>query len=147
MANRRSNGQFERGHTVGRRFQPGVSGNPHGRPRHDRLTLALRDKLGEEMAGEPEQTVAEAIAGALITEALGGNVQAIREIADRTEGKATQASAASDLSDEELNAAIECHINSRARAMLEQRSADKQLSALVGGPDATKLLAIKLLPE
>ena len=42
------------------------------------------------MPGAPERTVAEAIARALIKEAMKGNVQAAREIADRTEGKPTQ---------------------------------------------------------
>jgi predicted transcriptional regulator len=43
------------------------------------------------MPNAPDRTVAEAIARALIKEAVTGNVQAIREIADRTEGKPKQA--------------------------------------------------------
>jgi hypothetical protein len=39
----------------------------------------------------PERTQAEAIAAALISEAIDGNVQAIREVGDRTEGKPAQA--------------------------------------------------------
>jgi hypothetical protein len=42
------------------------------------------------MPSAPERTVAEAIARALIREAVSGNVQAAREIADRTEGKPKQ---------------------------------------------------------
>jgi hypothetical protein len=38
-----------------------------------------------------ERTQAEAIAAALIREAIDGNVQAAREIGDRTEGKPAQA--------------------------------------------------------
>jgi Family of unknown function (DUF5681) len=141
MANRRSNGQFERGHMLGRRFQPGASGNPNGRPRHDRLTLALRDKLAEELPGATEQTVAEAIAGALITEALSGNVQAIREIADRTEGKPTQPHIAVDLSDEGLNAEIEHLLNKEAMAnqrLTENRAATNESEVL---PPTIKLLS------
>jgi hypothetical protein len=72
-------------------FQPGVSGNPAGRPKKALLSDALRRQLAEVMLGAPERTIAEVIARALIKEAVGGNVQAIREIGDRTEGKPAQA--------------------------------------------------------
>jgi len=55
------------------------------------LTEALREHLAEEMPNATERTVAETIARALIREAKTGNAQAIREIADRTEGKPKQA--------------------------------------------------------
>jgi hypothetical protein len=55
------------------------------------LTDALREQLAENALDAPEETQAEAIARALIREAISGNVQAAREIADRTEGKPKQA--------------------------------------------------------
>ncbi len=74
-------------------FKKGVDErrNTAGRPRLTKLTDALREQLAEEMPNAPERTVAETIARALIREAIGGNVQAAREIADRTEGKPKQA--------------------------------------------------------
>ena len=64
--------------------------NVSGRPKITRLTDALRQQLAETLPDAPERTVADAIARALIKEAVGGNVQAAREIADRTEGKPLQ---------------------------------------------------------
>ncbi len=84
-------GKFAHGNKIGKQFPKGVSGNPNGRPKLTRLTEALREQLSEEMPGAPERTVAEAIARTLIREALSGNVQAVREIADRCEGRPKQA--------------------------------------------------------
>ena len=83
-------GKFAPGNKIGKQFPPGVSGNPQGRPKLTRLTDALREQLAEEMPDAPERTIAEQIARALIREAISGNVQAAREIADRTEGKPMQ---------------------------------------------------------
>ncbi len=83
--------KFPPGNKIGNRFQKGVSGNPQGRPKLTRLTDALREQLAETNPNAPEETVAEEIARALIHEAKSGNVQAIREIGDRTEGKPKQA--------------------------------------------------------
>jgi hypothetical protein len=83
--------KFPTGNSIGNRFQKGQSGNPSGRPRLTKLTDALRQQLAETNPNAPEETVAEEIARALISEAKIGNVQAIREIGDRTEGKARQA--------------------------------------------------------
>jgi hypothetical protein len=84
-------GKFPPGNNIGPRFPKGVSGNPAGRPKLTRLTEALREQLSQEMPGAPEYSIAEAIARTLVKEALSGNVQAIREIGDRTEGKPKQA--------------------------------------------------------
>jgi DNA-directed RNA polymerase specialized sigma54-like protein len=83
-------GKFAHGNKIGNRFKTGETGNPSGRPKLTRLTEALREQLAEAMPNAPERTIAEVIARALIREGLGGNVQAIREIADRTEGKPKQ---------------------------------------------------------
>jgi hypothetical protein len=65
--------------------------NTLGRPKKTLLSEAIREQLSEAMPNAPERTVAEAIARTLIREAISGNVQAIREIGDRTEGKPKQA--------------------------------------------------------
>ncbi len=85
------NGKFSPGNSIGNRFKKGESGNPLGRPKLTRLTDALREQLAEINPDVPEKTIAERIARALIREAIGGNVAAIREIGDRTEGKPKQA--------------------------------------------------------
>lgn len=89
-ANRRSNGTFAPGNKLGRKFEPGATGNPQGRPKITAITEALRIQLAEVMPDANERTYAEAIAGALIAEAVKGNVIAAKEIADRTEGKPRQ---------------------------------------------------------
>jgi hypothetical protein len=90
-AKRRTDGTFAPGHSFGNRFQKGESGNEKGRPKLTRLTEALREQLTELNPDATDETQAEAIARVLIREAKSGDVQAIREIADRTEGKPKQA--------------------------------------------------------
>ena len=82
--------KFSPGNKVGNRFKKGETGNPSGRPKLTKLTEALREQLAETLPDAPEETIAESIARALIKEAKNGNVQAAREIADRTEGKPKQ---------------------------------------------------------
>jgi hypothetical protein len=90
-ANKRPDGKFAPGNKVGNRFKKGASGNPQGRPKLTLLSEALRAQLAEEMPDASERTYAEAIAERLCKEAaMAGNVQAAREIADRTEGKPKQ---------------------------------------------------------
>ncbi len=84
-------GKFAPGNKIGNRFKKGETGNKNGRPKITKLTDALREQLAEIAPDAPEETQAEVIARALIREAISGNVQAIREIADRTEGKPKQA--------------------------------------------------------
>lgn len=83
-------GKFAPGNKIGNRFKKGETGNPNGRPKLTRLTDALRQQLAETSPDATEETQAEAIARTLIREAISGNVQAAREIADRTEGKPMQ---------------------------------------------------------
>jgi hypothetical protein len=68
-----------------------VSGNPQGRPKLTKLTEALRQQLAEINPDAPEETIAEQIAQTLIKLALSGDVQAIKEIGNRTEGLPKQA--------------------------------------------------------
>jgi HPt (histidine-containing phosphotransfer) domain-containing protein len=86
MAGKREDGTFAPGHKLGNRFSKGVSGNPNGRPKITRLTDALRQQIAETNTDADDQTVAEQIAKTLIRLAISGDVQAIKEIANRTEG-------------------------------------------------------------
>jgi hypothetical protein len=73
-------------------WKKGQSGNPLGRPKSKTLSDAYRSKLEEPVPNDPEgRTWAELIAEAQIRDAVRGNVQAAREIAARTEGRARQA--------------------------------------------------------
>jgi hypothetical protein len=87
-ANKRKDGTFAPGHKLGNRFKKGESGNLSGRPKLTRLTECLRQQLAEQMPNASERTIAEAIARTLIREALVGNIAAIKECFDRSEGKA-----------------------------------------------------------
>ena len=69
-------------------FQPGQSGNPGGRPKKLPITDAIREELEREVTGG--LSLAHAIARKLVRLALEGDMDAIREIADRTEGKPRQ---------------------------------------------------------
>jgi hypothetical protein len=89
-ANKRSDGTFAPGNKLGNRFKPGASGNPDGRPKLTLLSEAIRAQLAVVAPEADEKTYAEVIAEKLCTEAASGNVNAAREIADRTEGKPKQ---------------------------------------------------------
>ena len=71
-------------------FQPGQSGNPNGRvkdkPFREALILAIKDAESKENSHRALRRVAER----LLDEAAAGNVQAIKEIADRLDGKVPQ---------------------------------------------------------
>jgi len=83
--------KFPTGNKIGKQFPKGVSGNPSGRPKLTKLTEALREQLAEINPDATEETNAEVIARVLIREAIGGNIAAIREAYDRSEGKPKQA--------------------------------------------------------
>jgi Family of unknown function (DUF5681) len=75
-------------------FQPGQSGNPNGRPKTKPITDALRSLLDEPYAGREKRFKGKSNACALATRlyelALGGDLAAVRECADRAEGKPLQ---------------------------------------------------------
>ena len=75
-----------------RKWRPGQSGNPGGRPKKTKLTDAYRQILEELVPGDPEgRTYAQLIAWEMVKSALKGRSDAAREIGDRTEGRARQA--------------------------------------------------------
>jgi hypothetical protein len=84
-------GKFAPGNKIGNRFQKGETGNPNGRPKLTKLSESLRQQIAETNPDAPEETVAEQIAQTLIKLAIGGDVAAIKEIGNRTEGLPKQA--------------------------------------------------------
>jgi hypothetical protein len=78
---------------IGRPFQPGQSGNPNGRPKSKPFKKALSEAL---KAAEDDSEILQAVALALVAKAREGDVPAIKEIADRLDGKVTQPIAGDD---------------------------------------------------
>lgn len=73
-------------------FQPGVSGNPGGRPKRKVWTEAIKEAIEEIDQIDPQQRPRiKLLAQALVAAGLAGEVQALREIGDRVEGKVPQA--------------------------------------------------------
>jgi hypothetical protein len=80
---------------VATRFKPGVSGNPGGQPKEKPFTDAYRKfskySLEKIKALDTEKlTGAEAVAIAMLREAIKGKPIAAQEATDRTEGKVKQ---------------------------------------------------------
>ena len=70
----------------GRPFEPGTSGNPHGRPKAEVcLTVLLRAALAERDE-DGKRTKARAVIDALVSEACQGRTAAIQAIFDRIDG-------------------------------------------------------------
>jgi hypothetical protein len=61
-----------------------------GRQRRSPITSVLQIRLAQQSSEDTQETVAEGIAAALIKRALSGDLRAIREVADRCEGRPTQ---------------------------------------------------------
>jgi hypothetical protein len=80
-------------------FEPGVSGNPGGRRKERPFRDALRKVLAELADDKPPtkpKTKLEVVARAHVEKAIAGDVPAIKEIADRLDGKVPQALIGSD---------------------------------------------------
>lgn len=75
---------------IGRPFPKGVSGNPGGRPKTRPFKDAIDRAIEKAEKGEEGAISLDDIALALFTEAKGGNVAAMKELADRTDGKVAQ---------------------------------------------------------
>ena len=100
--------QKKNGGVTGKGWVKGKSGNPKGRPKKGStwsevanqlldaseldISLTLPNGKKHEITCKIEDgnTIRHAVVGALIVEALKGNIQAIRELADRTEGRPAQ---------------------------------------------------------
>ena len=83
--NRGADGKFLKGNTFGKRWEKGKSGNPNGR------RGAARDILNKILDTEVDDiTKREKLMNRLVMMANNGNLNAIKEVLDRTEGKATE---------------------------------------------------------
>lgn len=122
-------------------FKPGQSGNPKGRPKSITLSEAYRKMLAEvDEQDEHKRTRAEVLAERMYTEAKTGNVQALREIADRVEGKARQTINLSVEKREQLEKAIDGIMRDAERAG-EPCSREDAIAALsVFNSEASELL-------
>lgn len=85
---------------VGRPFQPGQSGNPNGRPKSKPFKDAIQKAL--KAAGD-DKDMLEAVATALVGKAMMGDVPAIKELADRLDGKVAQAIIGGEEDDPAIN--------------------------------------------
>ena len=84
-ANRRKNGQFGNGNNIGNQFKPGQSGNLNGRRN------SAKDILNELLdTSKKDKTRRENIMDKLLMMAEHGNLNAIKEVLDRTDGKSRE---------------------------------------------------------
>lgn len=74
--------------TIGRPFQKGQSGNPSGRPKSKPFRDALNRIIKE--SGDDDEAL-NIVARALYNKARDGDVAALKEFADRFDGKVPQA--------------------------------------------------------
>ena len=84
--NRRSDGKFAKGNTLGNRFKKGQSGNPNGR----RGALAdIINRVGDEQ-DESGLTQKEKMVRRVLSMAMNGSMNAVTYLSDRAEGKAKE---------------------------------------------------------
>jgi len=139
--NKRPDGKFAEGNSFGNRFRPGQSGNPAGRPKSITLSEAYRKMLSQADESDPERrTRAEVLAEQIYAKAKTGDVQALREIADRVEGKPRQTLALSVERREQLEQAI-AGIMRDAEAAGEPCTREEAIATLAAFvPQASELL-------
>lgn len=106
----------KRARGLGRRFQPGQTGNPGGRPKFSKLSHALRDRLASVVPGT-NQTHAEAFAEILCNAGLRGDKHAIEFISARCEG---YPSAALEVKDTTVGMPADEHLTETIVALLQK---------------------------
>ena len=84
--NRRSDGKFAKGNTLGNRFKKGQSGNPNGR--HGALADIINRVWDEQ--DESGLTQKEKMVRRVLSMAMNGSMNAVTYISDRAEGKAKE---------------------------------------------------------
>tara|TARA_Y100001938_G_scaffold42663_1_gene58758 strand:- start:143 stop:469 length:327 start_codon:yes stop_codon:yes gene_type:complete len=84
--NRRSNGKFAKGNTLGNRFKKGQSGNPNGR--HGALADIINRVWDEQ--DESGLTQKEKMVRRVLSMAMNGSMNAVTYLSDRAEGKAKE---------------------------------------------------------
>jgi len=122
-------------------WKKGQSGNPKGRPKSITLSEAYRRELAKvDPTDEHKRTFAEILAEQAVVKAKTGDVQALREIADRTEGKARQTITLTGERREQIERAIDRMVE-RAAAdghVLTREDAVAALAAYI--PEASELV-------
>ena len=97
-------------------FKKGQSGNPGGRPKEKPFSDALRMEIAD--AGEDHKALRR-VARKLIENAEAGDIRAIRELADRLDGKPIQAVDANvDVSTDPLAELIE-YVNENGKRAVD----------------------------
>jgi HPt (histidine-containing phosphotransfer) domain-containing protein len=133
-----NSGETVAGHVQNLRPWPkGVSGNPGGRPKKKLITDEIERLLEQEAPDATGKTWATVIAQALLNQARMGDVRAIAELANRTEGKPLQQVALGV--DADLETLAERLENARKRVLgdmseEELNSRLKRLKAELGVP-------------
>jgi hypothetical protein len=84
--NRRSDGKFAKGNTLGNRFKKGQSGNPNGR--HGALADIINRVWDEQ--DESGLTQKEKMVRRVLSMAMNGSMNAVTYLSDRAEGKAKE---------------------------------------------------------
>ncbi len=123
------------------RWKPGQSGNPKGRPKCLTLSEAYRRELAKIDKTDPQgRTFAEVLAEQMIVKAKTGDVAALKEVADRVEGKAKQTITLSTDRREQVERAIDRMIERAASDghILTREEATTALAAYV--PEASQLI-------
>jgi hypothetical protein len=71
-------------------FQPGQSGNPAGKAPSQKSFAAMLKLAIHEAGSQPGTNKLRDVADALVSKAIDGDIAAIKEIADRLDGKVPQ---------------------------------------------------------
>ena len=71
-------------------FHKGETGNPAGRPSGFLVSNEITERLKQQVSPKDTRTKAQKIADVLIEAAMDGDIGAIKEIMDRTEGRPKQ---------------------------------------------------------
>ncbi len=78
-------------------FQPGVSGNPGGRPKRKLWTEAILEAVEKvDENSVDKRTRLQSLADALVLAGLAGEVPAMQEVGNRIEGRVPQAVVGAD---------------------------------------------------
>ena len=122
-------------------FQKGQSGNPKGRPKSITLSEAYRKKLAEVDPDDQQgRTFAEVLAEQTVLKAKGGDVAALRELADRAEGKPRQSMTLTIDQREKFERAVDGMLAEAVRDGVELTRAEAVAALAVLRPEASELI-------
>ncbi len=126
---------------VATQWKPGQSGNPAGRPKSLTLSEAYRRELAKIDDTDPQKrTPAEVLAETMIKRAKTGDVPALKEIADRVEGKAKQTITLSTDRREQMERAIDRMVERAAADGHTLTRTDATVALAAYAPEANHLI-------